>query len=78
MTDSNLPPDADEAASFDDALTDLPGDASGEDALTDDDARTGDTAPTSNGADFEGVDITESDGPSQEAGDDLVPGAGGA
>ena len=58
MRDSNVPPSADEAASFDDALT--------EDALTDDDARTDDRSPTSGDADFDGVDITEREGPDLE------------
>ena len=58
MTESNVPPAADEAASFDDALT--------EDALTDDDARTDDRAPVGGDAAFDGVDITEREGPDLE------------
>jgi hypothetical protein len=58
MTDSNVPPSADEAASFDDALTD--------DALTDDDARTSDRSPVGGDAEFAGVDITEREGPELE------------
>jgi hypothetical protein len=63
MTDSNVPPSADEAAGFDDALTD---DAQAEDSLTDDDARTDDGSPVGGDADFAGVDITERDGPDLE------------
>jgi hypothetical protein len=58
MTDSNVPPSSDEAASFDDALT--------EDALTDDDARTDDRSPVGGDAEFDGVDITEREGPDLE------------
>jgi len=53
MTDSNVPPAADEAASFDDALTD-------------DDARTDTHAPVGGDAAFDGVDITEREGPDLE------------
>ncbi len=58
MTESNVPQGADEAASFDDALT--------EDSLTDDDALTDDGSPVSGDAEFAGVDITEREGPDLE------------
>lgn len=50
MTDPNVPPSTDEAAGF-------------EDALTDDDARTDDRSPVSGDADFAGLDVTEREGP---------------
>jgi hypothetical protein len=53
MTNSNVPPSSDEAASFDDALTD-------------DDARTDDRSPVGGDAAFDGVDITEREGPDLE------------
>jgi hypothetical protein len=56
MTDSNVPSGADEAASFDDALTD-------------DDARTDDRSPVAGDAEFDGVDITEREGPDLERDD---------
>jgi hypothetical protein len=58
----------------------LPGEPEGDDALTDDDARTDDEARTGSDAsvrdrELDGIDITSSDGPMLEDGDDVDTGA---
>ena len=74
MTDSNIPPSTDEAASFDDALTETgePEAGQSEDALTDDDARADDGSPVGGDAEFAGVDITEREGPDLQREDRAV------
>jgi hypothetical protein len=58
----------------------LPGEPDGDDSLTDDDARTDDEARTGGDAsvhrqELDGIDITSSEGPMLEDGDDVDTGA---
>lgn len=66
MTDNNVPPSFDEDA---DDEVDLP--------LSEYDALPDEPEPLTENSEFEGINITEREGPDLEGGDDLDTGAGG-